>query len=360
MLTIKKLEKKVPVYDITVDDNHNFYADGVLVHNCLEIALPTRPASSLDDLNGLVSLCTLMSINMSKFDTPELIRDELPETIRVAVRTLDNLLTYQNYKTQQALTATEMFRTLGIGVVNQANFLARNGCRHGSKKALELVNLFWATMYYHGKKESIRLAKEKGACLASDKLEPFVHKKHEAATNLTERLGVSTLDDVFDWDGLEAEFKEHGIRNATLFAVAPTETSSQLLNATNGVEMPRGVVSIKGSKDSVGSRQVIPDPHLRDQYDFLWDQKSPRPYIETVAVAARWCDQSISTNTPYNPAHFPDEKIPRSVLLDDLIYGWSLGLKTFYYAVIHDNATDQLEEEPTPVDDDPCGGACII
>lgn len=352
-------------YPFFVNNANNFSPFGetypIYMSNlCLEIALPTKPAEHYDDESGLVSLCTLMSINSAKFYTPELIRTELPKTVAMAVKTLDNLLSYQNYNSPHAARSTELFRTLGIGVVGWAHFLALNHCSYGSKKGLELTNLFWATMYYHGKSTSIDLAVERGKCGASDNLQPFVHYRHEQATNLTERLGVGLLEDVFDWTALEARFKKHGIRNATLFAVAPTETSSQLLNETNGVEMPRSVVSVKASKDSAGSRQVIPDPHLKEYYDFLWEQASPRPYLETTAVISRWCDQSISTNTPYNPALFPNGKIPREVLMADLVYAWSLGHKTLYYSVIHDNATDEAELPPVVEEDDPCGGACII
>lgn len=349
-------------YPLFVNNANNFSPFGdaypIYMSNlCAEIALPTRPAESETDENGLVSLCTLMSINMAKFDTIEKIENELPETISLCVELLDSLLSYQNYPLKHSERATLLFRSLGIGVVNLANFLARNKCRYGSKKALELVNKFWATMYYYGKKKSIELARDLGPCGASAELQPFVHQRHEDATNLKERLGVGLLEDEFDWDGLQEMYEQHGIRNATLFAVAPTETSSQLLNATNGVEMPRSIISIKGSKDSI-SKQVIPDVHLADEYDFLWDQKSPRPYIDTIAVISRWCDQSISTNTPYNPKLFENGKIPRSVLIDDLIYGWSLGLKTFYYNVINDNSGEKKVE--TKVEDDPCGGACVI
>lgn len=335
---------------------------------CLEITLPTKPAESEYDKEGLISLCTLMSINMSKFLTIDDLKTKLPKTISVAIRTLDKLLSYQDYMSPHAKRATDLFRTLGIGVVNLADFLAQHRCRYGSKKALNLVNEFWAAMYYHGKKTSIELAKELGPCGASDVLEPFNHLKHDAKFNLVEKLGLSPTKIEYDFDGLQALYEEHGIRNATLFAVAPTETSSQLLNATNGVEMPRNAITIKGSKDSVGSAQVIPSPELVDEYDYLWDQKCPINYITTVAVCGRWCDQSISTNTPYNPNNFEGRKIPRSKLLDDLLLGWSLGLKTFYYNVVNDNASDKRELlQPLPnevitaeEDDDPCGGACTI
>ena len=353
-------------YPMWVDNTNHFSPFGqkwpVYMSNlCMEVALPTKPAESLEDPTGIVSLCTLLSINMGKFTSVCSIAEELPETVQVAVEALDDLLSYQDFKSPHAKLSNKLFRPLGIGVVNLAYFLAKNGCSYGSAKGLDLVNMFWASMYYHGKLKSIQLAKQRGPCEASDDLSPFVHKLHESKTNLTEVLGVDTLDDVYDWDYLEEQYKKHGIRNATLFAVAPTESSSQLLNATNGIEMPRGVITIKGSKDSVGSAQVIPEPHLKAQYDFLWEQKSPRAYIETAAVIGRWCDQSISTNTPYNPAHYPEHKIPRQELLDDMLYGWSLGLKTFYYNVIHDNATDVLSQDTKPEDEDPCGGgACII
>lgn len=325
---------------------------------CLEVALPTKPGPK-----GITSLCTLSSVNMGQFATIELIREKLPETIRTMVRTLDNLLSYQDYAAEDAWYSTQLFRSLGIGVVNLADFLAQNNARYGSQKALELVNYFWATMYYHAKKESILLAKELGACEASatnrSSIRPFTHKLHNQFTNINGRLGLSDYDDEFNWEELEAMYQDYGIRNATLFAVAPTETSSQLLNATNGVEMPRSVISIKGSKDS-SSAQVIPNPQIRDQYDYLWDQESPVPYITTVAVIGKWCDQAISTNTPYNPKNFHDGKIPRQTMLDHLLYGWSLGLKTFYYNVMNDGATDKLEVRKEETSDACESGACVI
>lgn len=353
-----------PMFVNTVNDLSTFGPEyPIYISNlCLEITLPTKPAESENDPNGLISLCTLMSVNMSKFLTIEDMRTKLPKTIEIAIRTLDKLLSYQDYMSPHAKRATDLFRTLGIGVVNLADFLAQNRCRYGTQKALDLVNEFWAAMYYHGKKTSIELAKEFGPCEASDKLQPFNHLKHDALFNLPKQLNLSPTKIEYDFEDLYNEFKTHGIRNATLFAVAPTETSSQLLNATNGIEMPRSVITIKGSKDSVGSAQVIPSPHLADEYDYLWDQKDPVDYIKTASVIGRWCDQSISTNTPYNPAHFVDGKIPRAKLLDDLLLGWKLGLKTFYYNVVNDNATDKRKPiVAIESESDPCGGgACII
>lgn len=368
-----------PVFINTMNDMSPFEAHKIYMSNlCLEIALPTKPAESLDDPEGIVSLCTLMSVNAGKFTTIEAMRDELPRTMRVAVRTLDNLLSYQDYCSKLAYRSTELFRSLGIGIVNAANFLAKNKCSYGSEKGLNLMNELWAAMYYHGKRESIILAKERGACEASKlgQIDPFVHFKHDAKFNLPKKLGLSETIIKYDFEALKVLHDEFGIRNATIFALAPTETSSQLLNATNGIEMPRSIVSVKGSKDSL-SYQVIPNPELAEYYDFLWDQKTPESYLKTVAVISRWCDQSISANTFYNPAHFEGGVIPRHRLMYDLLLAWSLGIKTLYYQVIHDNSTDKreiiefdvaktLRDFPIAAlvemseDDDPCGGACII
>lgn len=311
---------------------------------CLEVCVPTIPFQSLEDESGRIGLCTLASMNMAKFisDVQQMV--DLPKYIRVLVYALDSLLDYQDYPAIQAKSSTLDWRTLGMGVVNLADFIMKNDGKYGDPHILKAVNQFMQRMSYHAKMASNELAQEFGPCRRSDEVVRSVTELHD------ERFGLDKLfnlepDPLLDFEALYALEEKYGYRHATLFALAPTESSSQVLNATNGVEMPRGFLSIKSSKDGQFN-QVVPTPERGNEYDYLWDHADPVKYLMTIAVLQRSVDQSISTNTFYNPSKFPGGKIPRQKIIEDLLLVWKLGIKTLYYNNIPDGATDVLEAEP--------------
>lgn len=343
------------VYDLTVEGNHNFYADGILIHNCQEITLPTVPLNDINDENGRIALCTLAAINIAKIKKPS----DFEKPCTLAVRALDALLDYQDYPVKAARISTMEHRPLGIGIINLAYWMAKNGMTY-SNPNLEMVDQFFEAWSYYLIKASVDLAKEYGPC------EKYDHTKY-AQGILPLDTYKSSVDELvsrkptMDWDSLREELKKHKIRNSTLMALMPSETSSQLSNATNGIEPPRALVSVKQSKDGV-FRQVVPEiSKLKNKYELLWDQKSPLGYLSIVAVIQKWVDQSISTNTSYNPQHYEDGKIPMSTLLGDFLFMYKMGIKTGYYFNTNDNAGEidsdrAIQSEQIP--DDPDDGDC--
>lgn len=333
---------------------------------CQEIALPTRPFEQLDDENGRIALCTLSAVNWGNIKKPE----DFEKPCELAVRALDELLSYQDFPAIQAELSTREFRTLGVGIINLAYFLAKNGVKY-DESALELVDEYMEAMTYYLIKASVQLAKEKGPCELSHETKygkgivPFE----------TRKLDVDELIPMvqrMDWNGLKKDLMEYGIRNATLCAMMPSETSSQLSNATNGVEPPRGFISEKSSKDGV-LKQVVPEYHrLKNRYDLLWDQTSPEGYLKIMAVLQKWTDQTISTNTSYNPENYDNGKIPQTELMRHILLAYKYGLKTLYYMNSYDGAGEQESDvatessAPTPLAQMPdiesgCdGGACVL
>jgi len=340
MLKIEYLDESIDVYDITVEDNHNFYADGILVHKCVEITQNTEPQTSLDGDDGLIALCTLAAFNLGKIKHP----DDFERPARLLVRALNNLLDYQDYPVKAAERHTKLYRPLGIGVINHAYFLAKNGTNYTNTN-LELIHEYAEAYAYYLIKASCDLAEEKGSRIpghAGSKycqgILPIDHYKKD-------------VDDLVspvykkDWETLRARLIEFGIYNSTLGAFMPAESSALVSNGTNGVESPRSLVSIKGNKDGVYA-QVVPEiKKLKNVYELLWDQKSPRGYMSIMAVWQKFLDQSISTNTSYNPAHFPEEKISANELLSDVLYAYKYGLKTLYYNNTNDLSGEEIEDD---------------
>jgi ribonucleoside-diphosphate reductase alpha chain len=263
----------------------------------------------------------------------------------LAVRALDELLDYQKYPVLAAEIETMNRRTLGIGIINLAFWLAKNNTTYQDPN-LELVDEWAEAWSYYLIKASNDLAKEWGACPLSNQT-----KYHQGITpNQTYKKSVDELIphvERMDWATLRKDLAEHGIRNSTLTALMPAETSAQISNSTNGIEPPRSFVSVKQSKHGV-LRQVVPQIHrLKNKYDLLWSQKSPLGYLKICAVLQKYIDQSISANTSYNPEFFEDEKIPMSVLLQDILFAYKMGLKTLYYNNTYDGqGEDVLKEQP--------------
>ena len=319
---------------------------------CLEIALPTKPLNDINDPNGEIALCTLSAFNLGAINHLE----ELEELAELATRALDALLDYQNYPIKAAEMATINRRTLGIGVINYAYYLAKNNVKYSDGSAIALTHRTFEAIQYYVLKASVKLAQEMGAC-----------PKFNETTYAQGLLPIDTykkdLDKIcqeplhLDWECLRADIVKHGLRNSTLTALMPSETSSQIANATNGIEPPRGLVSIKASKDGI-LKQVVPEfERLQDQYELLWDMPGNEGYLHLVGIMQKFIDQAISANTNYDPQRFEGQKVPMKQLIKDLLTAYKFGLKTLYYQ----NTRDGADDMQTNIQDDGCaGGACKI
>ena len=331
---------------------------------CLEIALPTKPLSDVNDEEGEIALCTLSAFNLGAIDS----LDELDELAQLAVRALDSLLDYQDYPVPAAYNATMGRRTLGIGVINFAYYLAKNRAKYSDGSGNNLTHRAFEAIQYYLLKASNDLAKEQGAC-------PKFNETTYAQGKLPIDTYKKSVDEFcdeplhLDWDGLRSSILEHGLRNSTLSALMPSETSSQISNATNGIEPPRGLISVKASKDGV-LKQVVPEiVRLREQYELLWDISNNNGYLQLCGIMQKFVDQTISANTNYDPTNYKDHKVPMQQLLQDLLTAYKYGVKTLYYHNTRDQAgavagTDKAKGSPTTVvieEDDGCeGGACKI
>jgi len=316
---------------------------------CMEITLPTKPLHDINDETGEIALCTLAAFNLGAIES----LDELEPLAELIVRALDSLLDYQDYPVKAAELGSMKRRTLGIGVINYAYYLAKHGKRYSDGSALELTHDTFEAIQYYLLKASSVLAEEVGACpgfsetqYAQGKL-PIDHYKKDLDKVCNTELKLN-------WDDLRARIKQHGLRNSTLTALMPSETSSQIANATNGIEPPRGLVSVKTSKDGV-MKQVVPDiANLRNQYELLWQQPNNLGYLNLVGVMQKFVDQSISANTNYDPSRFDGNKVPMQQLINDLLTSYKLGVKTLYYHNTRDGAGSTMD------DDDCASGACKI
>ncbi|WP_431221627.1 class 1a ribonucleoside-diphosphate reductase subunit alpha [Serratia sp. L9] len=324
---------------------------------CLEIALPTKPLDDVNDENGEIALCTLSAFNLGAIES----LDDLEELAILAVRALDALLDYQDYPIKAAHRGAMGRRTLGIGVINFAYYLAKNGVRYSDGSANNLTHKTFEAIQYYLLKASNRLAQEQGACpwfnetTYSQGILPIDTYKKDLNTICSEPLH-------YDWETLRKEIKESGLRNSTLSALMPSETSSQISNATNGIEPPRGHISIKASKDGI-LRQVVPEyERLKNNYELLWEMPNNDGYLQLVGLMQKFIDQSISANTNYDPTRFPSGKVPMKQLLKDLLTTYKFGVKTLYYQNTRDGAEDVQEDlQPAQAGDDDCeGGACKI
>jgi len=306
---------------------------------CAEIALPTKPLKHADDEDGEISLCTLSAINWGLISDPA----DFEKYCDLAVRSLDELLDYQDYPVPAAMAGTMRRRPLGVGIINLAYFLAKRGLKYNDD-ALATVDEYAEAWSYYLIKASNNLAKEKGACPASDET-----KYHSGITPRdTYKREVDELVasvSRMDWNGLQDDLREHGIRNSTVMALMPAETSAQVSNSTNGIEPPRAFVSYKGSKDGIMAQVVPGYPRLKNKYDLLWDQKGPDGYLKICAVLQKYIDQAISVNTSYNSDHYEDGKVPMSEMMRDLINFYKYGGKHLYYFNTHDGAGEEVDEE---------------
>lgn len=323
---------------------------------CLEIALPTRPLDEVNDANGEIALCTLSAFNLGAIEH----LDELEELAELAIRALDSLLDYQDYPIPAAQRGAMGRRTLGIGVINFAYYLAKHGVRYSDGSANNLTHRTFEAMQYYLLKASNKLAQEQGAC-------PWFNETTYAQGILPidtykKDLDLLTQEPLhYDWETLRRDIQQHGLRNSTVSALMPSETSSQISNATNGIEPPRGHISVKASKDGI-LKQVVPEyEQLKDAYELLWDIPNNDGYLHIVGIIQKFIDQSISANTNYDPARFPGQKVPMKQLLKDLLTAYKYGVKTLYYQNTRDGADDLQDDLSVAAADDGCeSGACKI
>jgi ribonucleoside-diphosphate reductase alpha chain len=306
---------------------------------CCEILLPTKSFKRLDDVDGRIALCTLGSINWGAFRNPE----DMRRACRILQRSLCNILDYQDFLSIQSKLSNDEIQPLGIGVTNLAYWHAKRGLRYGDKDALQDVKSWMEHQAFYLTEATVELAKERGACTHSDKTRygqgtfpwELRAKGADQLANFAPEL---------DWETLRTNMKQYGVRNATLMAIAPVESSSVVINSTNGIEMPMSLISTKESK--AGSfTQVVPEyAKLKNKYQLMWEQKDCDGYLKTAAVLAAYVDQSISTNTFYNPAHFPERKVPTTLIAKNLMQAHMWGLKTFYYSLINKAGSKQIAE----------------
>ena len=307
---------------------------------CCEILLPTKSFKRLDDIDGRIALCTLGSINWGAFRNPE----DMRRACRILHRSLNNILDYQDFLSIQSKLSNDEIRPLGIGVTNLAYWHAKRGYKYGEKDALQDVKSWTEHQAYYLTEASVELAKERGACVDSSKTwyGKGIFPWERRANGVNE---LANFAPELDWETLRTQMKEYGVRNATQMAIAPVESSSVVINSTNGIEMPMSLISVKESK--AGSFiQVVPEyAKLKNKYQMMWEQKDCDSYLKTASVLAVYVDQSISTNTFYNPAHFADRKIPTTLIAKNLMQAHYWGLKTFYYSLINKAGSKQPDEE---------------
>jgi len=326
---------------------------------CQEIDLPTKPLSDFNDPNGEISLCTLSAINWGVIKTLA----DFERVCRLAVRGIDALLSYQNYPVLAAQLSTMKRRPIGVGIINFAYWMAKNDMTYTSPN-LEMIDEWAEAWSYYLIKASVELAKEQGACEGTNETRYGLG----IVPMDTRKIDVDELvpyQERMDWASLREDLKTYGIRNSTLMALMPAETSAQISNSTNGIEPPRSLVSVKQSKHGV-LKQVVPGIHkLKNKYELLWDQQSPEGYLKICAVLQKYIDQGISVNTSYNPVYFEDEKIPMSVMLQHLLMFYKYGGKQLYYFNTYDGQGEVdvgklMQEEQLPdIEAEDCD-SCVI
>ena len=331
------------LYIMNIDhcNTHSSFKDKINMSNlCQEITLPTDPISHIDDESGEIALCILSAINVGKVKSDE----ELEDLCDLSVRSLEELIDYQEYPVAAAERATKARRSLGVGFIGLAHYLAKLGYAYDSQEAWDAVHGLSESFQYYLLKSSNQIAKEKGWChdfgrtKYADGILPIDTYKNDVDE-------VSSQELVHDWESLRASISTHGLRHSTLSAQMPSESSSVVSNATNGIEPPRDYLSIKKSKKGP-LKQIVPQyGSLKNNYTLLWDMESNRGYINIVAVMQKFFDQAISGNWSYNPEHYPNNEVPVSEMANDLLTTYKYGWKTSYYQNTNDLKTDEVDDD---------------
>ena len=336
------------IYLMNVDhaNTHSSFKDTVYMSNlCQEITLPTKPLTHIDDEEGEIALCILSAINVGLLK--EL--DDLEELCELAVRALDEIIDYQRYPVKAAEISTKRRRSLGVGYIGLAHYLAREGVKYSDKKALTKVHELSEAFQYYLLTASNKLAEEKGKCEYFDRTK-YADGILPIDTYKKDLDEVCNIKLKYDWDNLKSRIAEHGLRHSTLSAQMPSESSSIVSNATNGIEPPRGYLSVKKSKKGP-LKQIVPQyTTLKNHYTLLWDMPSNEGYINIVAVMQKFFDQAISGNWSYNPTHFENNEVPMSVMFKDLLNTYKYGWKTSYYQNTYDfKGADEVEEPASEI-----------
>ena len=336
------------LYIMNIDhcNSHSSFVDKVEMSNlCQEITLPTKPLQHIDDETGEIALCILSAINVGKIRDLE----DLDVLCDLSVRSLDELIDFQGYPVRAAEIATKARRSLGIGYIGLAHYLAKNGVKYDQPESWQLVHDLTEAFQYYLIQATVNVAKEKGACEYSGRTKygngilPIDTYKHDVDEIVPNELH-------YDWEGLRRQVLEYGVRNSTLSAQMPSESSSVVSNATNGIEPPRGYLSIKKSKKGP-LKQIVPQyGTLKNNYTLLWDMPGNTGYINIVAVMQKFFDQAISGNWSYNPEHYENSEVPVSVMAQDLLTTYKYGWKTSYYQNTYDIKTDEVEESTESLD----------
>lgn len=355
------------IYIMNIDhmNEHSSFLDKINMTNlCTEVTLPTTPINSVEDTEGEIALCILSSLNVGVIRA-----NELEHICDLAVRALDALIDYQDYPIKAA-EKTKARRSLGIGFTGLAHYLAKAGRTYEEPEAAELVHRLAEATQYYLLKASNKLAQEVGPC------EAYVHTKYSRGilpidTYKKEIDQFVTAKLELDWEALREDIRKHGLRNSTLTAQAPVESSSLVTNSTNGIEPPRALLSAKKSKKGV-IKQIVPQyERLKHKYTLLWDMKSNTGYINIVGVIQKFFDQSISANWSYNPMNYHNHELPLQVVFADWLHAYKVGHKTAYYLQTYDMKTDdsvddqhlnkvQTEAQPTPVEEEEHCESCTI
>jgi ribonucleoside-diphosphate reductase alpha chain len=340
------------IYIMNVDhcNTHSSFKDPVYMSNlCQEITLPTKPIQHIDDENGEIALCILSAINVGAL-TLNKENSELEELCELSVRALEEIIEYQGYPVKAAELSTKARRSLGIGYIGLAHYLAKHKVKYSDKEAWKLVHDLTESFQYYLLKASNKLAEEKGACeyfnrtKYSDGIMPIDTYKQEVDEIVGKKLN-------HDWKGLRASIKEHGLRHSTLSAQMPSESSSVVSNATNGIEPPRGYLSVKKSKKGP-LKQIVPGYNqLKNFYTLLWDMQGNEGYINIVAVMQKFFDQAISGNWSYNPLQYDNNEVPMSVMMKDMLTTYKMGWKTSYYQNTYDFKGEEDNVQPAGLEE---------
>ena len=352
---------RIYIMNIDHSNSHSSFLDKVNMSNlCQEITLPTTPISHPDDEEGEIALCILSAINVGAIKL-----EELPELCQLSVRGLDELIDYQRYPVKAAEISTKARRSLGIGYIGLAHFLAKNKVKYGDAEAHKLVHELTESFQYNLLKASNKLAKEKGKCEWFDRTK-YAEGKLPIDTYKKDVDEIAKPVYKENWDKLRKSIESFGLRHSTLSAQMPSESSSVVSNETNGIEPPRDYITIKKSKKGP-LKQVVPSYQmLQNFYTLLWDMQDNDGYIKVVSVMQKFFDQGISGNWSYNPENYENNEVPISEMATDLLKTYKYGWKTSYYQNTYDMKTDEVVEvkdEPLPVqeelDDEECD-ACAI
>ena len=329
------------IYIMNIDhaNDHSSFKDRIYMSNlCQEITLPTDPLQHIDG-DGEIALCILSAINVGKINK----REELQPLCDLAVRALDEIIDHQKYPIVAAEKSTKARRSLGIGYIGLAHYLAKKGYTYEQKLGWRQVDKLTEAFQFYLLSASVELAKEKGKCDYFDRTK-YADGILPIDTYKKDVDEIVKRDYTYDWEWLRKEIKTHGLRHSTLSAQMPSESSSIVSNATNGIEPPRDYLSVKKSKKGP-LKQIVPEYNrLKNNYTLLWDMKSNEGYINIVSVMQKYFDQAISGNWSYNPEHFTDGQVPVSVMAQDLLSTYKYGWKTSYYQNTYDSKKD--EDEP--------------